>query len=69
MIEIKLFPQDDGSVIFEAKRYDDDGEAASFTVHTDKSQLSLNRITTVKEKHMTLDTIEQIQKFAANLLK
>lgn len=69
MIEIKLFEQEDGSVMFEAKRYTDNGEAASFTVITDANQRHLNRTTTAREYQATLDTIRQVQRFAGVVLK
>jgi len=67
MLEVKLFEQDDGSVLFEAKRYGNTGEAASFTVQLYKGHLS--RVTTVKEKQVTIDTIQQLQRFADLLLQ
>lgn len=68
MIEIKIFHQDDGSVILETKRYDNDGIAASFTAEIDAKRQSLRRITTVKEKQIALDTLREIEKFANTIL-
>jgi hypothetical protein len=69
MIEIKFFENENGSVTLETVRYGNEGVAASFAVVTTPTRTGLNKITTVKEKQITIDTITQIKKFADHLLK
>lgn len=67
MLEIKLFQDDDGSVILESKNYGDD-DHTSFTVQTDARRQNLNKITTVKDKMVTLDLIAHLIRYRDHIL-
>ena len=68
MIEITMSVNDNNQVVFEATRTNPDGVAAQVQIITDPTRRFLNRITNCAERAVILETIAQIDKFAAVVL-